>query len=349
MTRLHLVAWLSITFVGVLATVASSEERTVDAILREIDSIRIPQFDRSRMSDREYVRNVSEQRAKAIFRKADFIGELYRLDPNHRRLAELMPVRWKARQIGDTREIDEVLAKTKDQALRREAAYQRAEDLIRRAKFEFGNTMEAVEAFQRIAPKDDRGSKLLLYLANRISDEPDRQRPLYQRVLDHYPDSPEADTARGILRQTDGIGKPFDLSFTDAISGAVISIKALKGKVVVVDFWATWCGPCIAEMPKMKKLYAEYKDKGVEFISISLDKPKEDGGLDALKEYVAKNEMTWPQYYQGNFWDSEFSRSWGINSIPKVFLIDQEGRLVSTNARGKLEAMIPELLGKAKP
>jgi thiol-disulfide isomerase/thioredoxin len=343
------VACLSITFVGVLATPASSEERTADVILREIDSVRIPQYDRSRTSDRDYVRKMSEQRGKAIFRKADLIGELYRLDPNHPRLAELMPERWKARRIGDTKEIDEVLARTKDEALRREAAYEKADDLLRRAKVEFGDAMEAIEAFEKLAPKDKRGSKLLLYLADRISDEPDRQRALYQRVLDHDPDSPEAETARGILRQTDGIGKPFDLTFTDLISGSEISIKALKGKVVVVDFWATWCGPCIAEMPRMKKLYAEYKDKGVEFISISLDKPKEDGGLNALKEYVARNEMTWPQYYQGNYWDSEFSRSWGVNSIPRVFLIDQDGRLASTNARGKLEAMIPELLAKSKP
>ena len=115
-----------------------------------------------------------------------------------------------------------------------------------------------------------------------------------------------------------------------------------------LDFWATWCGPCIAEMPRLKKLYAEFKDKGVELISVSLDKPKEDGGLDALKAHVAKNEMTWPQYYQGNSWNSEFSRSWGIHSIPKVFLIDQDGRLASTNARGKLKAMIPELLEKSR-
>jgi thiol-disulfide isomerase/thioredoxin len=124
-------------------------------------------------------------------------------------------------------------------------------------------------------------------------------------------------------------------------------MKDLRGKVVVIDFWATWCGPCVAEMPKMKDLYAKYRDKGVEFIGVSLDQA--DGGLEKLKDFVAKNEITWPQYYQGKGWESDFSSSWGVNSIPCVFVVDQEGKLYSLNGRGKLEEMIPELLEKNKP
>jgi thiol-disulfide isomerase/thioredoxin len=142
----------------------------------------------------------------------------------------------------------------------------------------------------------------------------------------------------------EAVGKPFDLEFTDAISGSTISMKNLKGKVVVVDFWATWCGPCIAEMPHMKQLYAEFRGKGVEFLGISLDNPKEQGGLDSLKKYVKDNGIAWPQYYQGKGWESEFSRSWGINSIPSMFVVDTEGKLYSVEARGKLEQIIPKLL-----
>jgi hypothetical protein len=100
-------------------------------------------------------------------------------------------------------------------------------------------------------------------------------------------------------------------------------------------------------MPKMKQLYAEYKDKGVEFIGVSLD--QKEGGLEKLKEFVHKEGIRWPQYFQGDGWNSKFSMSWGINSIPAVFVVDQEGKLYSVEARGKLESMIPELLNRPAP
>src|SRR5207247_10089242 len=107
-------------------------------------------------------------------------------------------------------------------------------------------------------------------------------------------------------------------------------------------FWANWCGPCGAEMPKMKGLYSQYKDSGVEFIGVSLDSPGD--GLIKLKKFVEDKEIDWPQYYQGNSWQSEFSQSWGISGIPTVFVIDAEGKLYSTEGRGKLDKLIPELI-----
>ncbi len=94
----------------------------------------------------------------------------------------------------------------------------------------------------------------------------------------------------------------------------------------------------------MKDLYTKYRDSGVEFIGVSLDNPADQGGLEALKKCVAAKEITWPQYYQGHAFDGEFSKSCGVFTIPAVFVIDPAGNVYSTEARGKLETIIPDLI-----
>lgn len=210
---------------------------------------------------------------------------------------------------------------------------------------------ELASAFADKFPENQATPGLLLFVAQVSSDNPEKQIQIYRRIEKNYPGSSAARAAAGPLRQIDAVGKPFKLSFTDAISGKKISMADLKGKVVVIDFWATWCGPCVGEMPENKKIYEECKDKGVEFIGVSLDNPESQGGLDRLKKFVATNGIAWPQYYQGNGWNSEFSASWGINSIPTVFIVDTDGNLYSTEARGNLKTLIPKLLAgrAAKP
>jgi thiol-disulfide isomerase/thioredoxin len=177
-----------------------------------------------------------------------------------------------------------------------------------------------------------------------------------ERIVREYPDSFRGRMVQGERRQRERIGAPFELEFTDAITGREVSMKALRGKVVVVDFWATWCGPCVGEIPEMKRLYQDYHDQGVEFIGVSHDLPEEDGGLERLREFVAQWQIPWPQYYQGH--DNQrivsgsptgdFSEFWGISGIPTVFVVDTEGKLTSTEARGRLETLIPRLLKESR-
>ena len=131
------------------------------------------------------------------------------------------------------------------------------------------------------------------------------------------------------------------------MTGRRVNSATLKGKVVIIDFWATWCGPCVDEMPKLKQLYAEDRGNGVEFVGISLDRPADQGGYDKLTAFLEQNRIGWPQLYQGDGWNSEFSKACKIDRIPTVFLVDAAGNLARTDARGKLEQLIPEYLARA--
>ena len=140
-----------------------------------------------------------------------------------------------------------------------------------------------------------------------------------------------------------GVGDVLDISFTST-TGEEVDLAKMKGKVVLVDFWATWCGPCIAEMPNVIAAYNKYHGKGFEIVGISLDQSKE-----SLDAYVSENKMAWPQYFDGKGWQSDIAGKFGISSIPATFLVGKDGKVVASNLRGdQLEEKLDELLGAAE-
>ena len=148
------------------------------------------------------------------------------------------------------------------------------------------------------------------------------------------------DQMEGQLNQI-GVGDTMEIAFTST-AGEEIDLAKMKGKVVLVDFWATWCGPCIAEMPNVIKAHSELNEKGFEVIGISLDQDKA-----ALEKFIADNEMPWPQYFDGKGWQNEISGKFGISSIPATFLIGKDGKIIATNLRGAaLEEAVTAELGK---
>jgi thiol-disulfide isomerase/thioredoxin len=330
---------------------ATAADRPAPQILRDLDAIQKPSFDPSRQSDPGYMDQIRKEVMESAARRDALTFELFGSDPNHERLPELMRDHWRrlppvgAAAAKLDQEITTVLARTRNDQLKAEAHFARAQAGLFKTQQTGSSDLAGVEEFVQRFPKDPR-SEQLLYFAWMVSPKPEAKRSYEERLIREYPNSKLADAILGSRRQLAAIGKPFDLEFTDAITGSPVSMKALKGKVVVIDFWATWCGPCVAAMPHMKELYAKYHGQSVEFIGVSLDKPKEEGGLDRLKSFVKEHEIRWPQYYMGNAWDSEFSKSWGINAIPAVFVVDTQGNLYSVAAHGKLDEMIPELLAK---
>jgi thiol-disulfide isomerase/thioredoxin len=357
MTQVLFRVTAAIAVCGSLATVAlgRADDRSAEAILADIDAIKEPASDSAKHKTRAAVLQAAKKRKDAAAQKAKLIGELYRADPQNPKLVTLLPERWRALYAGLkgttsakqlTAELDDALASTQSDELKKEAVYWKARIGIVTARGDSAK-VKAVDEFITLDPKDARGAELLAILISKYVVSPAAKTALSERLAANYADSSASASTQEKLPPSEAIGKPFVLEFMDAVSGSPVSTQRLKGKVVVVDFWATWCGPCVAEMPRMKALYAEYRNKGVQFIGVSLD--QSGSGLDKLMAFVEENGITWPQYYQGDGWDSAFSKSWGIRSIPAVFVVDQQGKVYSDKARGKLETILPELLKRPAP
>jgi thiol-disulfide isomerase/thioredoxin len=125
-------------------------------------------------------------------------------------------------------------------------------------------------------------------------------------------------------------------------NGGNLSLSSLKGKVVLIDFWASWCGPCRQENPNVVKMYNKYKDKGFTVYSVSLDKDKTKW-LNAIQQ----DGLVWPNHVSDlKFWQSAAAQTYGVTSIPFTVLIGKDGKIIDKNLRGtQLEAKLKEILG----
>lgn len=167
-----------------------------------------------------------------------------------------------------------------------------------------------------------------------VSDQRDKAKAFVARVKADFADGPSAGQVNAILDQfgaelyLPGVGDRMDIAFTD-LNGNEIDTTTMGDKVILVDFWATWCAPCVAEMPHIIEVYNENKDKGFEVIGISLD-----DSIEAVEKFSADKGIEWPQYCDGLGYDNELAQRFGINRLPASFLVGKGGKIIASDLRG---------------
>jgi thiol-disulfide isomerase/thioredoxin len=152
----------------------------------------------------------------------------------------------------------------------------------------------------------------------------------------------EVATRREKIQSSLVVGTLFPGFVEKDLQGRTLSLADYKVKIVLIDFWATWCGPCVSELPHVLKTYNKYHSDGFEVIGISLD---QDETL--LREFLKKNDISWSQYFDGQGWQNKFARLYDVNSIPATFLLDREGKIVAKGLRGEaLDKAVGGILGQ---
>jgi len=181
--------------------------------------------------------------------------------------------------------------------------------------------------------------KAMLYVE--VLDKSDEGLKLVQQLKQDYPDTKAGKNAdlilKGLQQQTQAKALQASLvegaKFPDFdekdVAGNPISVAKFKGKVVLVDFWATWCAPCVFELPNVQKIYDKYHEKGLEIIGVSLDQSR-----DRLKNFTKDKNIAWAQFCDGKGWENKLAQKYGIQSIPATFLLDAEGKIIAKNLRG---------------
>ncbi|MBY0395340.1 MAG: TlpA family protein disulfide reductase [Thermoleophilia bacterium] len=167
-------------------------------------------------------------------------------------------------------------------------------------------------------------------------------RQVYQSLLDRYGESPALrEKVTGELKRLDKVGQPAPSLTARDLSGQEIALEGYRGKYLLIDFWATWCAPCVAELPRLQAAYAKHKDRGFEILGVSLDDTKT-----AVVDFVKARGIPWRQVHAASA-GSDVIEPFGVTTIPATFLVDPDGKIVRLELRGPaLDRALEQLVGR---
>ncbi len=184
-------------------------------------------------------------------------------------------------------------------------------------------------------------------LYSQVLNDDAKGKELLERLKKDFPDSKavarlKKQEAAEKIRAGLVAGTKFPEFSEKDLQGKPFSLANYKGKVVLVDFWAVWCGPCVRELPNVLKAYEKHHAAGFEILGISLDSDKAK-----LEKFIETNKMSWQQYFDGKGWENKLAQQYGVNSIPATYLLDGEGKIIAKDLRGEaLEAAVAKALQK---
>ncbi len=287
----------------------------------------------------------------AAVRGADKARDFYTRFPDHPKAADARKAEYKlisiaVQHFGDTNQTARLAGllpqRLNDPDLspddRFDLRLQTVEQMLPNLPENMDEFLKQARALQKDYP--ERGEGYLLLLRAASESDADTGRSIAMEVMASSAPEQLKLQAKNLLDRLGALGKPVAIQYT-AVDGRAVDVAAMKGKVVLVDFWATWCVPCVGEVPNVKAAYEKLHGQGFEIVGISFDQSK-----DALESFVKDKGMAWPQYFDGAGWDNKFGQEFGIHSIPTMWLVDKQGNLRDLDARGALEKKVSKLLAE---